>query len=84
MKIKVTQKNIDEGLRGSCTKDPISLAMKDAGFHIPWVSTSGISFHGRFGRENYEEYQTPEEVLSFMVKFDNEIPVSPMEFELGE
>ena len=40
--ISVTQQHIDSGLRGSCEKDPIALAMKDAGYTDVWVSPDRI------------------------------------------
>ena len=80
MKITVTQEHIDNGDRGSCTHDPIALAMKDAGLEKGWAGPSGISW--KVGHKNYFA-QTPRIVLDFMLAFDNKQPVEPFEFEVG-
>ena len=81
MKITVTQQHIDNGDRGSCTHDPIALAMKDAGLEKAWSGVFGLSW-----RQNHKDYfvQTPKSVVEFMVAFDNKQPVEPFEFSLGE
>ena len=78
MKIQVTQQHIDAGLKGSCTKDPIALALKDAGVEDPWVSPVRITF----GMNRKNGVPTPPEVLAFIRAFDNYEPVQPFEFEL--
>ena len=75
MKISVTQQHIDAGLRGSCTGDPIALALKDAGFDFVWVAPDRIEATVR-------TYSIPEDVLEFMKAFDNEHYVQPFTFEL--
>ena len=82
MKIQVTQKNISEGLVGSCTRDPVSLAMKDAGLLHPWVSPVRIAWNDNFGHPY--EVSTPESVIQFMKSFDNELVSEPFEFFLEE
>jgi len=81
MKIVVTQQNINKGLRGSCSSDPVSLAMKEAGLCSPWVSPAHISW-----RSKSKDYTvpTPDEVLVFIKGFDNNVSVEPFEFELEE
>ena len=81
MKITVTQEHIDNGDRGSCTHDPIALAMRNAGLEAPWVGPAGISW--KIEHRNYF-MQTPRIVLDFMLAFDNKQPVEPFEFSLGE
>ena len=82
MKIVVTQHHIDSGVRGSCSSDPIALAMREAGLAKPHVGPSYITW-----RKNFKDYsvKTPEDVLQFMVEYDNR-PASakPIEFELSE
>ena len=80
MKIQVTQQHINLGLRGSCTGDPISLSMKDAGLRSPWVSPTRIVWNDRF--DHPFEVETPEDVVQFMKSFDNDLYVEPFEFEL--
>jgi single stranded DNA-binding protein len=79
MNIQVTEKHIRQGVRGSCSRDPISLAMKDAGLSSPWASPDHLQFRVRF--KDYS-VDTPESVLYFMQMFDNGGYVMPFEFEL--
>ena len=79
MKITVTQYHIDNGQKGSCTRDPIALALKDAGVEDPWVSPVRITF----GLNRKNGAPVPAEVLAFMRAFDSHEPVSPFTFELG-
>ena len=79
MKIAVTQQHIDNGDRGSCTHDPIALAMKDAGLEKPWAGPNGLSW--KVEHRNYF-VQTPRSVLDFMLAFDNGQPVGSFEFEV--
>ena len=78
MKITVTQQHIDNGQKGSCTRDPIALALKDAGVEDPWVSPVRITF----GLNRKNGAPVPAEVLAFMRAFDNHEMVEPFEFEL--
>ena len=82
MKIQVTQQHIDKGVRGSCSSDPICLAMKDAGFFRPWVSPDRIKTVGFNGGYMCEEFAVPESVLDFMRLYDNNLRVQPFEFSL--
>jgi len=79
MKIHVTEKHIRSGVRGSCSSDPISLAMKDAGLLKPWVSPDHITWD-----ENHKHHsvETPDSVLYFIEMFDNNGYVVPFEFVL--
>ena len=83
MKIQVTQDNIDHGLRGSCTSDPVALALKDLDFIHPYVSPSQIRVNGRRGVYFDKRVPTPSEVLEFLERFDNSDPAAvPFTFEL--
>ena len=79
MKITVTQQHIDSGQRGSCTGDPVSLAMRAAGLVKPWASPDHLAW-----RVDFKDYfmKTPENVVQFMRDFDNKVPVEPFEFEV--
>jgi len=82
MKIQVTQQHINQGHRGSCTKDPVALALSDAGYIMPWASPSYIKWMDIHGY--WRETETPSDVYYFMSSFDNNGPVEPFEFEIGE
>ena len=82
MKIQVTKDHIERGLRGSCTSDPIALAMTDAGCIKPWVGPGQIKWLDLYGF--WRIAPTPRKVLEFALKFDNQDPTEPFEFELGE
>ena len=81
MIIQVTQQHIDSGLKGSCTSDPIALALKDAGFPEPWVSAYYIQTDKG---DKSTRVETPDSVDYFQRLFDNGSPVHPFEFELEE
>jgi hypothetical protein len=82
MLIHVTQDHIDHGAKGSCTHDPIALALEDAGFYEAWAGPDKIGVRGAV-KEPWVRYWTPVEVREFMILFDNDEPVEPFEFELG-
>jgi hypothetical protein len=75
MKITVTQKHIDEGQRGSSTRDPVCFAMTDAGLKRPYAGVTYLSWADGFAK-------VPEEVYGFMLDFDNGRPVLPFTFDL--
>ena len=82
MKIQVTQKHLDNGVRASCSSDPICLALKDAGFYRPWVSPERIVVMGFNGAVSKQEFVVPDAVSYFMLSFDNGSYCYPFEFEL--
>ena len=69
MKISVTQHHLDIGVRGSCSSDPIALAMRDAGLERPHAGPTHLTW-----RKDFKDYsvETPGDVVSFMEIFDNE------------
>jgi glycine cleavage system aminomethyltransferase T len=75
--ISVTQQHIDSGLRGSCQKDPIALAMIDAGYTDVWISPDRIRANGR-------TYEMPKSVEQFIQKLDSLGFVDPFEFSLED
>lgn len=77
--IQVTQQHIDKGVRGSCSSDPIALAMRDAGLDRPWASPGHLAW-----REQFRDYfvDPPKSVIDFMGDFDNGKDVEPFEFEV--
>lgn len=82
MEIKVTADNIKHGLRGSCTSDPVALALTEAGFIRPYVGPSWIHVDGRNGRTTRQRAATPAAVLDFLERFDNGRDCAPEVFEV--
>lgn len=82
MLIHVTQDHINRGQRGSCSSDPVALALLDAGFIRPWVSPTGIRTDGFNGGFMREDWTMPEEVVEFIKNFDNFGFVDPFDFPL--
>lgn len=82
MKIQVTQQHIDEGQRGSSTRDPIAFAMEDAGCLQPHAGVTHLSWQD----VNHKRHSVavPRMVYDFMLDFDNGRGVEPFEFEVGE
>ena len=83
MRIKVTQKNIDKGYRGSCDTCPLALALKEA---IPTarlvsVGTESIGFT-REGQSRWKIIKLPPQARFFVDDFDAGKPVKPFEFDL--
>ena len=79
MIIQVTQQHIDFGLRGSCSSDPLSLAMLDAGLSEPWVSPTYLRWK-KDGKTYF--HPIPENVLQFIKRLDTGISAAPFEFSL--
>lgn len=79
MKITVTQQHIDEGQRGSSTRDPIAFAMADAGLERPYAGVNHLSWH-EDDRKMF--VKVPKEVYNFMLDFDNGKMVKPFEFQI--
>lgn len=83
MRIRVTQDNINHGLRGSCTSDPVALALRDEGFLKPYVTAEKIQVDGRLGwRILRQTAPAPYSVYDFIHSFDQGEPVSPFSFEV--
>jgi hypothetical protein len=98
MKIKVTQKDIEEGYRGSCHDCPVALAFKrevKTAFEIGHAfDRSGRSVSVQIGlsvgaerilhREVHEwdTYTLPKRAQTFIKRFDNGKSVEPFTFEI--
>ena len=78
MIIRVTQEHIDKGIRGSCTKCPIALALIDAGLDNPSV---GVYYMRGGGRHLFG---CPQIIKNFMTLFDNGAYAAPFEFEIPD
>lgn len=70
MRVSVTQKHLDKGFRGSCSSDPVALAMRDLGLSRVSVTHDHIAWHR--GHKAY----------SVKLTYDNGHPVVPFDFEL--
>lgn len=82
MRITVTRDNINHGLRGSCTSDPVALALRDEGFLKPYVTAEKIQVEGYLGRSFMQIEPAPYSVYDFVHSFDQGEPVSPFSFEV--
>jgi len=82
MTIPITQKHIDEGERKSCQSGPVALAIRDA-TGVAFVRAYPFSIHwGHFGMFCPEKMKPPPAVREFMDRYDSELPVEPISFEL--
>ncbi len=84
MKIHVTQKHIDEGMREHCGNNPIAKAIKEATKSDEvFVGHYGIGY-GKRERGYFKHVIpiTPPAIREFMDRFDEGLPVAPFTFEL--
>ena len=82
MKITVTQQHIDEGQRGSSTRDPIAFAMADAWCIQPYAGVARLFWYDESGEKHTADIT--EQLYEFIRAFDQGEPVQPFEFELKE
>lgn len=83
MKIKVTQKDIDKGIRSSHCYCPIAhafnRAVKNNNECDSYVRTNDIIYRPDDKRSRYK---LPKEAQKFIEHFDNYRPVEPFSFEI--
>ena len=83
MKIKVTQKDIEEGYRGSCYDCPIAHAVKR---EVKPTSHTGLNIGAtRILHRNgcsWDTYTLPKKAQTFIKRFDGGKPVKPFTFEI--
>ena len=79
MKINVTKRNIEKGKRKSCGACPVALALRRT-FKVTEVSVASRIVI--FGLSPQACFETPDEVLRFMDRFDRRCKVEPFSFEL--
>jgi hypothetical protein len=79
MKIKVTQSNIDMGVKHSATHCPIALALKDANLYFPTVEYNIMHFGPNDNRQHVVQTET---ICNFITAFDSDGYVIPFEFEV--
>lgn len=80
MKITVTQQHIDEGIRGSATRDPVAFAMADAGCLHPYAGISRLFWYDSENRKHAANIT--ETLYEFIRAFDQGEHVEPFEFEV--
>lgn len=78
--IEVTQADIDKGVRGSCGKCPVALALNRATGRESSVDADSLGFEG--GECKFDACRAPVEVTAFVRAFDNTAPVKPFSFEI--
>lgn len=83
MKITVTKKHIDAGIRNDCERCPIALAILESvpDSASPTVDHSEISFL-KDNRFTLVHSDTPRSAEEFIERFDNGLPVQPFTFEI--
>jgi hypothetical protein len=83
MKIKVTQKDIDKGLRSSCYYCPIAHAFKRAvKNNIRYGCCIGSNYIVHCPDGKWNRYELPKEARKFIKRFDHCQPVEPFSFEI--
>jgi len=78
MKVKVTQNHISKGVPGSRCLCPIALALKDMGCN--YVNVSYVTEYIKDGK--FTRTFVPRLALDFMIAFDANGVVEPLEFEI--
>jgi len=83
MKIIVTQKDIDKGLKSTCYYCPVALAFKrKIKSEIPCgVAVNAKNIH-HFHGKSWDRYNLPKEAKKFIQRFDNDQSVKPFSFEI--
>lgn len=78
--VSVTEQDIKKGIKGDPCKCPVARALKRA-FHERNISAgAGFMFVGPPKRRI--SWRTPEDVTTFIERFDEELKVKPIEFSL--
>ena len=89
MKIKVTQKHIDNG-SATCTHCPIALAIREThlplGLSVEVTATLArfVPLDGEWVSSDQVLYRLPDEAQRFVSDFDRSKRPEPFEFEMGE
>ena len=88
MKIQVTEVHLKKGIRCNPHWCPVALAFMDAGLRNVSVGPNMMSF--KYWNKDKEgcisafeqTHILPNEMIDFIHKFDNKIPVDPTEFDM--
>jgi len=78
-RVRVTAKDIREGVPGDAERCPVACALRRAGFDDAAVGATQYVTR-RWGFQFY--YITPEAVRVFLTRFDNQQPVTPLSFSM--
>jgi len=71
VKIKVTKKNIEQGVRGSYTECPVALAFLDSGlFELPYVESSYVIEYSEAKPWTNRRFKLPSAVAKWIEEFD--------------
>jgi len=82
MKIKVTQKDIDKGLKSNCYECPIAHAFKrKVKNQIRYGFAVNSEFIEYLTKDMRYSYPLPKEAKLFIQRFDRDHPVKPFTFE---
>ena len=87
VKISVTQDHIENGFYGLCDGCPVALALKEAGYHKPYVSAKVLAFGytratGLDSIPKEKLIPLPRSAQKFIRNFDAESKVEPFNFFL--
>jgi hypothetical protein len=84
MKIIVTQKDIDKGLKSSCYECPIARAFKrEVKNEIRYGFAVNADSIDHFTKDDkWYIYALPKEAKKFIRRFDHDQPVKPFTFEI--
>lgn len=80
MKISVTRKHIDHGIRGDCFGCPLAGAFQDVGFDV-MIEPAAVDFYDSEGGIA-GSLPLPDEAQYFIIAFDRGEPVRPFVFEM--
>jgi len=84
VKIKVTKKNIEQGVRGSYSECPVALAFLDSGlFGLPYVESPYVTECSRTSPLTNRRFKLPREVTKWIEEFDVTGKGSEFEFEFS-
>lgn len=85
MRIRVTQKHIQDGEAGETGRCPIALALSEAGMFCPSVGSFGIYLNseGKIGDDRERHVFLPREAQDFVENFDDGSGVDPFEFNIS-
>ena len=89
IEVNVTQEDIDNGKRESCTRCPVALALTRAGWKgvgvsadYAWQSKGRLNDQCTLNDDDF--FKMPAEAQAFVFNFDHNKPVKPLTFFLED
>lgn len=82
MKIRVTKKDIKNGVRESFTQCPIAKAVRRAGVCFYQINKGAVILHGETTSEGGHKIKLPASAKRFIGRFDTRNEVKPFMFNL--